>query len=268
MEIVCPHCATSYNIDAEKLREGRTVRCARCKEVWIAKPQLALAMAGEVEWSEKPPAPAAPPDVSATAPQIESPPLAAEMPGGTDLVPVAAPSPAPIIDATPPRPAPHDRRKSDRKASTKGGSAFGLPTAVAGMAALIGALLVWRGDVVKLMPQTAILYQSIGLEVNLRGLSFRDVKLGSETVDGKPVLVIEGVIIDEVKHPLEVPKLRFVVRDAKGTAIYAWNANAEQTVIEPGQRVPFRSRLAAPPEESHSIDVRFFNKRDLIGGAA
>src|SRR5258708_9221256 len=40
MHIVCPHCTTSYAIDPATLgTAGRTVRCSRCKEVWLARPE-------------------------------------------------------------------------------------------------------------------------------------------------------------------------------------------------------------------------------------
>jgi hypothetical protein len=143
----------------------------------------------------------------------------------------------------------------------------GLPTACAAMGALILALMIWRADVVRLLPQTAVFYKMVGLEVNLRGLAFKDIKVSNETVDGKPVLVIEGTIIGESKKPVELPRLRFSVRDAQGAEIYAWNAVLEQPVLNPGERAYFKSRLASPPPEGRNIDVRFFNKRDLAGHA-
>src|SRR5438067_8860386 len=40
MHISCPHCTTYYAIDLATLGEaGRTVRCSRCKEVWLARPE-------------------------------------------------------------------------------------------------------------------------------------------------------------------------------------------------------------------------------------
>ena len=45
MHIVCPHCTTSYAIDMATLgAAGRTVRCSRCKEVWLARPEDAMPM--------------------------------------------------------------------------------------------------------------------------------------------------------------------------------------------------------------------------------
>jgi hypothetical protein len=136
-------------------------------------------------------------------------------------------------------------------------------TACAGMAALVLALMIWRTDVVRLMPQTAAFYKLAGLEVNLRGLSFKDVKVATETVDGKTVLVIEGTIVSETRKPVPMPRLRFIVRDAHGTEIYAWSAVLEQQGLNPGDKAWFRSRLASPPADGRNLDIRFFTKNDI-----
>ena len=104
--------------------------------------------------------------------------------------------------------------------------------------------------------------------MNLRGLAFRDIRISSETVEGKPVLLIEGLIVGASKKPVELPRLRFSVRDAHGAEIYAWNAVLDQPVLNPGESASFRSRLASPPPEGRNIDVRFFNKRDLADARA
>jgi hypothetical protein len=154
-----------------------------------------------------------------------------------------------------------------RVSKAASGKAFiSLPTACAAMGALVLALVIWRVEVVRLLPQTATFYRMVGLEVNLRGLTFKDVKITTETVEGKPVLVIEGVIVGEAKKPVELPRLRFSVRDAQGAEIYAWNAVLEQPVLKPGERAWFKSRLASPPPEGRNIDVRFFSRRDIAGG--
>ena len=141
-----------------------------------------------------------------------------------------------------------------------------LPTACAAMGALVLALLIWRAEMVRLMPQTAAFYKLVGLDVNLRGLVFKDVKVSTETVEGKPVLVIEGVIIGEARQTVELPRLRFSVRDAQGAEIYAWNTVLEQPVLKPGEKAWFKSRLASPPPQARNIDVRFFSRRDIAAG--
>jgi hypothetical protein len=134
------------------------------------------------------------------------------------------------------------------------------------MGALVLALMIWRVEVVRLLPQTATFYKMVGFDVNLRGLALKDMKITTETVEGKPVLVIEGVIVGEARLPVELPRLRFSVSDAHGAEIYAWNAVLDQSVLKPGERAWFKSRLASPPPEGRNIDVRFFSKRDIAAG--
>ena len=44
MLIVCPNCATSYQVEPSSLgATGRSVRCVRCKKVWFAANTEAMA---------------------------------------------------------------------------------------------------------------------------------------------------------------------------------------------------------------------------------
>jgi predicted Zn finger-like uncharacterized protein len=294
MHIICPHCTTSYAINPATLGSaGRTVRCSRCKETWLARPEDAIEMADAMPATMANRAKSAPPAENDPASEWEA--MAREE-EGQDAPVVDSPSisagwPAegegsqPSGDTDWPSAARQEAEDHAEVPVTTHGQrlarlfrlpsppripfmpSVGLPTACAAMGALILALMIWRADVVRLLPQTATFYKMVGLEVNLRGLAFKDIKVSNEIVDGKPVLVIEGTIIGETKKPVELPRLRFSVRDAQGTEIYAWNAVLEQPVLKPGERAYFKSRLASPPPEGRNIDVRFFNKRDLAGHA-
>ena len=291
MHIICPHCTTSYAINPATLgAAGRTVRCSRCKETWLARPEDAVEMAEAV------PAAAPQPDPPATdnaaddwealareeaaqdTPVVDSPSISAGWPaegegaqaGSDGDWPSAARQAAENDEEIPVTTHRQRLARLFRLPSLPRipfMPSFGLPTACTAMGALVLALMIWRADVVRLLPQTATFYKMVGLEVNLRGLAFKDVKITNETVDGKPVLVIEGTIVGQTRAPVELPRLRFSVRDAQGAEIYAWNAVLEQPVLNPGERAYFKSRLASPPPEGRNIDVRFFNKRDLAGHA-
>jgi hypothetical protein len=84
--------------------------------------------------------------------------------------------------------------------------------------------------------------------------------------DGIPVMVIEGQIVSESRQPVEVPRIRFALRNAAGHEIYSWTALASRSVLGPGEAIDFRSRLASPPAESRNLSVRFFNRRDMLAG--
>jgi predicted Zn finger-like uncharacterized protein len=284
MHIVCPHCSTAYVIGASALGQaGRPVRCSRCKETWLARPGDAFEVApvpamaasgsagadAAAEWEAMPRA-----EPEGRTPVVASPPIAGDWVEGD-----SGPSQAgdwqaqardDALDAEISR-----QRKGwfpglGRRSANRGGrgrSSFSLPAACAAMGALVLATVIWRTDVVRLLPQTASFYKMVGLDVNLRGLVFKDVKVTTETVEGKPVLVIEGVIVGDTRKTVEIPRLRFSVRDAQGAEIYAWNTVLEQTTLKPGDHAWFSSRLASPPAEGKSIDIRFFNKRDIAGGS-
>jgi hypothetical protein len=102
----------------------------------------------------------------------------------------------------------------------------------------------------------------IGLKVNLRHLTFQDVKITREENDGVPVLAVEGTIVSQSSSPVEIPRLRFAVRNATGQEIYAWTSKASQSILQPGNKLPFRSRLASPPADASDVLVRFANASD------
>jgi predicted Zn finger-like uncharacterized protein len=283
MHIVCPHCTTSYAINLATLgAAGRTVRCSRCKEVWEVWPESvvgapAMAAAGKAnaeqdaaaEWE----AMAAEDSEGQDTPVVDSPsisgdwvdPAAGGRSGGTAADWIREDGQDTAVAA--PQGLSRLRNFFEPQALLRGSFAV-LPTACAAMGALVLALVIWRVDVVRLLPQTATFYKMVGFDVNLRGLMFKDVRITTETVDGKPVLVIEGSITGEATKPVELPRLRFSVRDAQGAEIYAWNTVLEQPVLKPGEQAWFKSRLASPPPEGRNIDIRFFSKRDIAGGSA
>jgi hypothetical protein len=141
-----------------------------------------------------------------------------------------------------------------------------LPLAILALIALDAALIAWRADVVRVAPQTASLYAAIGLPVNLRGLIFTDVTTSTESHDGVQVLVVEGNIASASTRVVEVPRLRFSVRNRNGQEVYAWTALPARSVLAPGETLAFRSRLASPPPDARDVLVRFFNRHDLVAG--
>lgn len=291
MHIVCPHCTTSYAVDpANFSAAGRKVRCARCQEIWFAVPQeLATAMSPRGMDDAPPEAGFASQDDTsgdwggADTPHVESPSISADWPETETAI---SPSESEeswttmarqeaMTEASPAKSsrfkaswftsnvAPLFRSANWAKALP---GVMTLPTACAALGAMVFALIAWRADVVRIMPQTAAFFQMTGMGVNLRGLAFEDLKISTETVNNKPVLLIEGAIVDVTRRSVEIPRLRFIVRDARGEDIYAWNAVLEQPVLNPGEKAWFKTRLASPPSEGREIAVRFFHKRDIATG--
>jgi hypothetical protein len=258
---------------------GRTVRCARCKITWFAggsqekvagfvadviaeaevNEGIAPSRRAPDDFGAEPDAPAAAlphdagPDEHAELPQGDAPPLA---PAGSELPPMARAVEAGEGDGFVARRARMQERRKVKRRSSKWTA---LILVLLGFnVALIGA----RNEVVRYFPQTASLFAAIGLPVNLRSLSFEDVKITKEERDGVPVLSVEGNIVSVAKRPVEVPRLRFALRNASGQEIYAWTAAAPRSILEPGDKIEFRSRLASPPAEAADVMVRFVGAQD------
>lgn len=127
------------------------------------------------------------------------------------------------------------------------------------------ALISYRDAIVRKLPQTASLYAAIGLPVNLRGLAFADLHTSYETQDGVDVLLVQGAIISKSEQPVAVPPVRLAVRNGTHQEIYAWTAKPERALLRPQERLPFKARLASPPQDASDVLVRFLNSRDLNG---
>lgn len=281
---------------------GRTVRCARCKASWFAggsepEPELTAPTDGAVAQapsapnslgdSPAPPAAAVPPDApdakgaESAADDTEAPPASAEalvpQPADVQAEPVAIADAPPLVPPIEPdtdsaaatgdndseeaesfdarRQWLQARRKQSRRSSRWTALVLVL---VAGNVALVGA----RNEVVRYLPQTASLFATIGLPVNLRNLKFDDVKLTTEADDGVNMLTVQGAIASEAGKPVAVPRLRFALRNTTGQEVYTWTMQAPRSILEPGERLPFRSRIPAPKVDAADLMVRFFTGQD------
>ena len=298
MLIVCPTCATTYQIKLAALgTAGRTVRCASCKDSWFATPESATA---EAEMALVPVAAAAAPP---RAPVPDAPPPPAPPPPAPDefadeaanfAVETFTPSgekageASVVIDAPPLAPQDHgsdavvkfepgepeknvatvaarraQQKYSDRKQRRSAlRQIANMPVLITVLVLIVLGALQWRVALVRQFPQTASLFAMIGMPVNLRGLTFMDVKSRGEFVDGAMVLVVEGTIVNLTPKALDVPRLRFGLRNGSGHEVYAWTALPTKTLLGSGDGLPFRSRLASPPPDGRDVIVRFFSRRD------
>jgi predicted Zn finger-like uncharacterized protein len=330
MLIVCPSCATSYDVGLASLQpNGRQVRCARCRTVWhavatsaqklvaaaaelgperrrVEESRPAAAALAETQWPDRLDEPAAAwlndglPRASAGSEPDENA-AVGDVPDGTigdaiDGSPDDAPGDdAPAADAPPIAPAdPDDDRPSIDDDPPALSSEDATPAAdiesyaaraqpqrdvkrkllrwplnvlQSGILALLianGIVVGWRNEFVRMLPQTASFYAMLGLPVNVRGLDFEDIATATEQHEGVPILVISGTIVNDSRRVVDVPRLRFSVRNAARQEVYSWSAVPPRTMLPPGEAVTFRSRLASPPPEAREILVRFLNRRDIV----
>jgi predicted Zn finger-like uncharacterized protein len=304
MLIVCPNCATSYDVDVASLRpDGRRVRCVRCRTIWHAElshadkllaaadalapvrrtveavaeaagagPEIPTSVERFETASEEP----ADSDgfgaadsndsseIAASAeefslndsPVVESPPIAPDdadlgrVPAGLEAFEAATDSEyiAGETVAAEPRAGTPGRTARHLLGRIKPGRwGWSLSRLQCGILALIivDAIVVgWRADFVRLMPQTASFYAALGLPVNLRGLAFDGIATTTEQHEGVPILVVEGTLVNESRKLVDVPHLRFSVRNAAHQEVYSWTAVPPRNMLPSGEAVSFHTRLA------------------------
>ncbi len=296
MQITCPNCQTSYQVDPSSVGStGRSVRCARCRTVWFAAntgalseialshraeiAEFAAVSAAEAPWPEPDASPADTPEPADVGFVHDAPPIADS--GGSDDPSagddtrserplIESPALAPIEHEAAASPLPEDietvaaRRARERARNRRLGWPLpALPSAILALVLLDLGLIGWRSEIVRVVPQTASLYAAVGLPVNLRGLALVDITTEAVINEGVPVLLIQGRIVSTAKRTVGVPRLRFAIRNASGIEIYSWTALPTRSLLSPGETVAFQARLASPPPETHDVLVRFFNRHDL-----
>lgn len=264
MQIACPACASEYEIPTDRVGvEGRSVRCAACRETWfiscddVAAAQIAEAMAamggGAGNRSEDQAA------LDAWEAALADEGLEAETAPEPTSEPAAPAAERPRASAKRPKPAAKSR---------PGLGAFGSAAAACvGLVAVAGVALVARSTVVRAMPQSAVLYASIGLPVNLRGIDLRDL-VAFQTVGegGVGQLVVEGDLVGVARDASPVPAIAIEVRDARDQTIYRWSIPAPRPTMSDGERARFRASLSAPPVQGRSVQVRFAEAEQTMSG--
>jgi len=117
-----------------------------------------------------------------------------------------------------------------------------------------------RNPIVERMPDLAGLFALAGMEVNLRGLEFRDLRTFRELDNGTIVLVVEGTIENVDPQSTAVPALRFALRSEDAQEIYAWVVEPRMRWLDVGGSTRFRTRLSSPPDLAADIQVRFVER--------
>jgi hypothetical protein len=142
-----------------------------------------------------------------------------------------------------------------------------LQSAILALVILDGIVVGWRADFVRALPHTASFYAAIGMPVNLRGVAFDELTTNTEQDEGVPILVVEGNVTNNAGKMIDVPRLRFAVRNSAREEIYSWTAVPPRAALAAGEAVASRTRLASPPADAHDVLLRFVNRFDLVSGS-
>jgi len=128
---------------------------------------------------------------------------------------------------------------------------------VAFLAVVAGGVHAFRNTLAPHFPGLAKAYAALGIELNPVGFEVASVTAErATTLGGDRVLTVEGTLENVTGEGRKAPGLRFVLRDANGGALHAWELNAVSAKEAPaGRPLQFVTRLADPPKEAVRVDV-------------
>jgi len=238
MILTCPSCATSYFAPDEAIGPGgRTVRCKSCKHTWRATLEEPL----ELTESSIPGA--------AVGAGLRTEPAggASESPAEASL----AETPAPELPRAFRARAEQQRRL--RRAATHGAAWAGIASV---FAALIGAALLFRVEVVEMAPRTAAAYAAVGLTVNPTGLEFEAVSARPLPTDPGRVLV-SGALRNVRDDERTAPPVRVALLDAGGAEIGHAVIRIDAAPVLPGRTQGFATIISDPGGKGQGVGVDF-----------
>jgi hypothetical protein len=226
--------------DARIPEGGRTVKCTSCGARWTANK-------GEPEVAAPEPEPQPAPAPAAEAPA----PAVAEIPPD-DLEFVAVePEPEPARRrAAAARPAARAGEESKSKVAV-------WATAAVVVVALVGGAIVFRSDVVHMLPQSQKAYAGLGLPVNSLGLVIENLHAEPTFVGGRPVLSVTGSIRNVRDEAVTAPSIRVNLLNLKGKPIAAKVAKPIDPRVPAGATRHFAIAISDPPSNARDLEVVF-----------
>ena len=280
MNLTCPSCGATFLVEPAQLGPaGRRVRCGACRHTWRQAPVAGDQAPAIVPAPTPEPEPALDPAAEQAAAKAAAEPFA---PSAADAGASEAPEPAkpdPQAQAAPraaPGAAPGaalgpalgtEEAGSGERVSRR---AFAKParprpkqpqvSLAAGWAlyavvviGLASGFYYGRAPLVAMVPEMTRLYDLVGLKdaVFELGLELRDVKSVRRLVDGKRVVVVEGLVVNLSKEDRQVPPLSASVTDAEGVELDRWTFQAASARLPPGGTTRFETVAKNPPREGN-----------------
>jgi predicted Zn finger-like uncharacterized protein len=230
MILTCPECASRYFVDEARIGpEGRKVRCAQCGHAWreaAPSPEPAFSMDEPLSF----------------APHAD----AAIV--GEDPVKLKGRVRADVSSRL--------REEAVEKRKTREAAAVGAVWAVMGAGFCVLALVavLFRTDVVRILPATAGAYAFARMPVNPVGLAI-DADGGPTLKDGHAALTITGNMRNIETHPRDPAPLRVMLLDKSNHKLLSQVITPAGGPIQPGELRAFSASFVDPPLQAAGFQV-------------
>ena len=116
---------------------------------------------------------------------------------------------------------------------------------------------------VRLFPASMLIFDGLGMPVNIYGLEVRRIEQQHVIVEGTRVISIKGEIVNVSDRDRKVPSLRFTLLNNARDDVYAWTLDAGIRPLRPGEMTTFTTRVASPPPLAENVQIRFAHADEI-----
>ncbi|HEX3699196.1 MAG TPA: DUF3426 domain-containing protein [Phenylobacterium sp.] len=201
-------------------------------------------------------------EITEAAAQVVSPPQVAPEPAPEPAAAISADDDDLEIVAVEREPEPQSGRRTPGRAAASAreeskGKVAVWASAAAIVVALVGAAIAFRGEIVRMWPQSRAAYAGLGLSVNSLGLVIEDLHAEPTFVGGRPVLSVTGSIRNVKDEAVTSPPIRVNLLNRAGKPIAAKIAKPIDPRVPAGAVRHFAIAISDPPANAHDLEVVF-----------
>lgn len=128
-------------------------------------------------------------------------------------------------------------------------------------ALLVGSGIIFRTEIVRVVPDMAGVYAGIGLSVNVIGLDFENVETLRTMQNGVDVMLVSGQVRNITGQEMPVPAILVSILDGAGASLYSWSVTPLSPFIAPYGKQEFEARLNAAPQNAANVKLTFAEVR-------
>jgi predicted Zn finger-like uncharacterized protein len=123
---------------------------------------------------------------------------------------------------------------------------------------LVFAIVIFaRVSIVKAIPSMAGVYSVLGMDVNVRGLTFTNVQQKWVIEDNRLLLKVQGEVTNLTNRYKTLPPMVFGAVGTDKKEIFRWVMRVRKKPLLPGEKAPFMAMVPLPPKQAKHLFISF-----------
>ena len=118
-------------------------------------------------------------------------------------------------------------------------------------------MIVARVPIVKSIPSMAGIYSALGMDVNVRGVTFANVQQKWVIEGNRLLLKVEGEVTNLTNRYKTLPPMVFGAVGQNKKEIFRWVMSVRKKPLLPGEKAPFMAKVPLPPEQAKMLIISF-----------